>query len=64
MFVLYQVPFMAGLTAMALTIIMLQNRNLLLHGLSFLNKYENRVFSKFLQSRVSDDADDRALQRK
>ena len=55
---------MAGLTVMALAIIRLQNRNLLLHGLSFLNKYENIVFNTFLQSKVSEDADDRALQRK
>jgi len=64
MFVLYQVPFLAGLTTMALTIIRVQTRNLLFHGLSFLNKYENRVFSTLVQSRVSDDADNRALQRK
>ena len=55
---------MAGLTAMALTRIRVLNLNLLIQGLSFLNKYENRTFSTFLQSRVSDDADDRALQRK
>ncbi len=55
---------MAGLTAMALTILRLLNRNLLFNGLSFLNKYENIVFNTFLQSILSNDADDRALQRK